>query len=103
MQALVPDKTNVYSFSLAYGHLDFWIRGCADKAVIGCGGKLIARHPRCCDREDMDFDAVHYLPLNAQKINAVDQAAPLAEWDLPLAFAPLRRLMDARMIKTGRR
>jgi len=28
--------------------------------VIGCGGEVIARHPRCYDREDMVFDAVHY-------------------------------------------
>jgi len=35
--------------------------------------------------------------------NALDQAAPLAEWDLPPEFATLRRLMEARMIKAGRR
>ncbi len=51
----------------------------------------------------MVFDAVHYLPLIEQKINALDQAAPLAEWDLPSEFTTLRRLMEARMIKAGRR
>ena len=30
-------------------------------------------------------------------------AAPLAGWDLPEEFATLRRLMEARMIKAGRR
>jgi hypothetical protein len=35
--------------------------------------------------------------------NALDQAAPLAEWELPSEFATLRRLMEARMIKAGRR
>ena len=34
---------------------------------------------------------------------ALDQAAPLAGWDLPEEFATLRRLMEARMIKAGRR
>jgi hypothetical protein len=43
------------------------------------------------------------LPLLEQKIGALDQAAPLAEWDLPAEFQTLRRLMEARMIKTGRR
>ena len=38
-----------------------------------------------------------------KKINVLDQAAPLAEWDLPPEFATLRRLMEARMIKVGRR
>ena len=43
--------------------------------MIGCGGEIIARHPRCYDREDMVFDPVHYLPLIEQKIGALDQAA----------------------------
>ena len=71
--------------------------------MIGSGGEIIARHPRCYDREDMVFDPVHYLPLIEKKINALDQAAPLAEWNLPPEFATLRRLMEARMIKAGRR
>ena len=51
----------------------------------------------------MVFDPVHYLPLLEQKVGALDQAAPLASWDLPAEFATLRRLMEARMIKAGRR
>jgi transposase len=102
-QALVRYKTNDYSVPVAYGHRDVWIRGYVDAVVIGCGGDVIARHLRCYDREDMVFDPVHYLPLIEKKINALDQAAPLAEWELPSEFATLRRLMEARMIKAGRR
>ena len=102
-QALVRYKTNDYSVPVAYGHRDVWLRGYVDVVVIGCGGEVIARHPRCYDREDMVFDPVHYLPLIEKKINALDQAAPLAEWDLPPEFQTLRRLMEARMLKAGRR
>ena len=102
-QALVRYKTNDYSVPVAYGHRDVWIRGYVDEVVIGCGGEIVARHPRCYDREDMIFDPVHYLPLLEKKIGALDQAAPLAEWDLPPEFQTLRRLMEARMIKAGRR
>jgi transposase len=102
-QALVRYKTNDYSVPVAYGHRDVWVRGYVDQVVIGCGGEIVARHPRCYDREDMIFDPVHYLPLIEKKINALDQAAPLAEWDLPAEFQTLRRLMEARMIKAGRR
>ena len=102
-QALVRYKTNDYSVPVAYGHRDVWVRGYVDEVVIGCGGEIVARHPRCYDREDMIFDPVHYLPLIEKKINALDQAAPLAEWDLPAEFQTLRRLMEARMIKAGRR
>jgi hypothetical protein len=43
------------------------------------------------------------LPLIEQKIGALDQAAPLQGWDLPEAFATLRRLLEARMGKAGKR
>ena len=102
-QSLVRYKTNDYSVPVAYGHRDVWLRGYVDQVVIGCGGNVIARHPRCWDREDMVFDPVHYLPLLEQKVGALDQAAPLAGWDLPEEFATLRRLMEAWMIKAGRR
>jgi hypothetical protein len=102
-QSLVRYKTNDYSVPVAYGHREVWLRGYVDQVVIGCGGAVIARHARCWDREDMVFDPIHYLPLLEQKAGALDQAAPLAEWDLPDEFATLRRLMEARMIKAGRR
>jgi len=71
-QALVRYKTNDYSVPVAYGHRDVWVRGYVDQVVIGCGGEIVARHPRCCEREDMIFDPVHYLPLIEKKINALD-------------------------------
>ena len=64
---------------------------------------MIARHPRCYASEDVVFDPIHYLPLIERKINALDQAAPLAEWKLPEEFQTLRRLMEAQMVKMGRR
>jgi hypothetical protein len=38
-----------------------------------------------------------------KKIGALDQAAPLQGWDLPEVFATLRRLLEARMGKGGKR
>ena len=102
-QALVRYRTNDYSVPVAHGHHDVWIRGYVDEVVIGCGGETIARHPRSYEREEVVFDPLHYLPLIEQKINALDQAAPLQGWELPEAFATLRRLMEARMGKQGRR
>jgi transposase len=102
-QSLVRYQTNDYSVPVAHGHQDVWIRGYVDEVVIGCRGEIIARHPRCYEREDVVFDPVHYLALIEQKINALDQAAPLADWDLPPEFQTLRRLMEARMHKAGRR
>ena len=102
-QSLVRYKTNDYSVPVAYGHQDVWIRGYIHEVVIGCRGEVIARHRRCWDRDELVFDPIHYLPLIEQKINALDQAAPLQGWDLPEEFATLRRLMEGRMAKHGRR
>ena len=71
--------------------------------VIACGAAIIARHARSYEREDFVFDPLHYLALLEQKIGALDQAAPLAGWDLPEEFVIFRRLLEARMGKRGKR
>jgi hypothetical protein len=101
--SLVRYKTNDYSVPVAYGHRDVLIRGYVDEVVISCGAETIARHRRSYEREDLVFDPLHYLPLLEKKIGALDQAAPLQGWDLPEGFATLRRLMEARMGKGGKR
>ncbi len=101
--SLVRYRSNDYSVPVAYGHQGVWVRGYVQEVVIGCGAEIIARHPRSYGREDMIFDPIHYLPLLEQKIGALDQAAPLVGWDLPDAFATLRRLLEARMGKPGKR
>src|SRR6516165_3254530 len=86
-----------------YGHREVLIRGYVHEVVICCGAETIARHPRSYEREDFVFNPLHYLPLLEQKIGALDQAAPLVGWDLPEEFATLRRLLEARMAKRGKR
>ena len=73
------------------------------EVVISCGTEVIARHPRSYEREDFVFNPLHYLALLEQKIGALDQAAPLVGWKLPEEFATLRRLIEARMAKRGKR
>ena len=51
----------------------------------------------------MLLEPLHYLPLLERKIGALDQAAPLAGWALPEALGVLRRLLEARLGKAGRR
>jgi hypothetical protein len=86
-----------------YGHREVLIRGYVDEVVISCGAEVIARHPRSYEREDFVFNPLHYLALLEQKIGALDQAAPLVGWELPEDFATLRRLIEARMAKRGKR
>ena len=79
------------------------IRGYVESVVIACGAEIIARHVRSYEREDFVFDPLHYLALLERKTGALDQAAPLVGWGLPEGFAVLRRLLEARMGKPGKR
>ena len=101
--SLVRYRANDYSAPVAYGHRDVLVKGYVDRVVISCGSEVIARHHRSYQRDDFVFDPVHYLPLLEQKTAALDQAAALQGWDLPEEFATLRRLLESRMGRRGKR
>ena len=101
--SLVRYKTNEYSVPVAYGHRDVLVRGYVDEVVISCRSEIIARHPRSYDRDDFVYDPIHYLPLLERKTGTLDQAAPLQGWDLPEEFGTLRRLLESRMGRRGKR
>ncbi len=79
------------------------VRGYVGEVVISCGAEVIARHRRSYGRDDFVFDPIHYLPLLERKTGALDQAAPLAGWELPEEFGVLRRLLESRMGRRGKR
>ncbi len=101
--SLVRYKTNDYSVPVEYGHRDVLVRGYVDEVVISCGSEVIGRHRRSYEWDDFVFDPLHYLPLLEQKTAALDQAAPLVGWDLPNEFDTLRRLMESRMGRRGKK
>ena len=102
-QSMVRYKNNDYSVPVAYAHRQVWLRGYVDDLAIGCQGEEIARHKRSYGKEELVFNPLHYLPLIERKINSFDQAAPLKDWELPEEFHTLQRLMEAQMLKMGRR
>jgi transposase len=101
--SLVRYRGNDYSVPTAYGHREVLVRGYVHEVVIACGAEVIARHHRSYEQEDFVFEPRHYLALLEQKIGALDQAAPLKGWNLPVEFTTLRRLLEARMGKCGKR
>ena len=56
-------------------------------ALCGRGGDQLGAEvaPRS-SRDDFVFDPIHYLPLLERMTGALDQAAPLAGWELPEEF-----------------
>ena len=101
--SLVRYRTNGYSVPVDYGHRDVLVRGYVAEVVISCGSDVIATHPRSYERDDFVYYPIHYLPLLEQKIGALDQAAPLKGWELPDDFGSLRRLLESRMGRRGKR
>jgi transposase len=101
--SLVRYRANDYSVPTEYGHREVLVKGYVHEVVIACGSEVIARHRRSYQREDMIFDPLHYLALLEEKTRALDQAAPLAGWELPECFTQLRRLLEARLQKNGKR
>jgi hypothetical protein len=101
--SLVRYRSNDYSVPTPYGHREVLVKGYVDEVVIASGSKVIARHMRSYEREAVVYDPLHYLELIEQKTRALDQAAPLAGWQLPECFVTLRRLLEARLNKHGSR
>ena len=101
--SLVRYRANDYSVPVAYGDRDVLVWGYVDRVVISCGSEVIAKHPRSYERDDFVYDPIHYLPLLEQKIGALDQAASLQGWELPDEFGTLRRLLESRMGRRGKR
>ena len=101
--SLVRYRGTDYSVPTRFGHCEVLVRGYVHEVVISHGAAVIARHPRSYEHEDFIFDPLHYLSLLEQKSNALDQAAPLNGWELPPVFGDLRRLLEARMGKKGKR
>jgi transposase len=101
--SLVRYRSNDYSVPTQYGHRQVWVKGYVHEVVIACASAIIARHERSYEREAVVFDPRHYLALLEQKTRALDQAAPLAGWQLPECFRQLRRLLEARLKKHGSR
>lgn len=101
--SLVRYRTNDYSVPTQYGYRKVLVKGYVHRVEIGCGSEVIARHERSYERETAVYDPLHYLALLERKIRALDQAAPLAGWQLPECFADWRRLLEARLRKQAAR
>ncbi len=101
--SLVRYKNVDYSVPTEYGHRKVMVKGYVDTVVISYNELIIARHKRSYIDGDFVFNPLHYLALLEMKCRALDQAAPLQRWQLPDVFATLRRLLEVRLERQGRR
>ena len=102
-QSLVRYRTNDYSVPTQYGHREVLVKGYVDHIDICLDADIIARHVRSYGQEEFIYNPLHYLALLERKPRAFDQAAPLQNWVLPEVFDRLRRLLEVRMERRGRK
>lgn len=93
--SLVRFDTNSYSVPTMYAHRPVTVVATVTEVKLIHEDRLIARHPRCWDRERTFFDPVHYLALLERKPGGFDYARPLEQWELPECFGLLRRRLEA--------
>jgi len=102
-QSLVRFDTNSYSVPVKYGHRKITVVATVDEVRLVYEDRLIARHPRCWQREQYLFEPVHYLALLERKPGGFDHARPLEHWQLPPCFGLLRRRLEAEQGGPGTR
>jgi transposase len=95
-QSLVRFDTNSYSVPVKYAHRKITVIATVEEVRFVYEDRLVARHPRCWQREQYIFEPVHYLALLERKPGGFDYARPLENWQLPECFALLRRRLEAQ-------
>jgi hypothetical protein len=101
--SLVRFDTNDYSVPTAYAHHRITVVGTVDTVRVLVGDRVVASHRRRWDREQVTYDPVHYLALLERKPGALDFAAPLEGWELPVCFGILRRRLEGEFGGAGTR
>jgi transposase len=102
-ESLVRFDTNDYSVPVQYAHRQLLIVATIDEVRLVYEDRLVARHPRCWQRERTFFEPVHYLALLERKPGGFDHARPLENWQLPDCYALLRRRLEAADSQHGTR
>jgi len=101
--SLVSFDANQYSVPTEFAHHHVTVVASVDSVRIVAGDRVAAVHARCWDRERVFYDPVHYLAVLERKPGALDFAAPLQGWELPVCFGVLRRRLEAEFGGPGTR
>jgi hypothetical protein len=101
--SLVSFDANQYSVPTEFAHHPVTVIASVDDVRVVAGDRIAAVHLRCWDRERVTYDPVHYLAVLERKPGALDFAAPLEGWELPVCFGVLRRRLEAEFGGPGTR
>jgi transposase len=101
--SLVSFDANQYSVPTEFAHHRATVVASVETVRIVVGDQVAATHRRCWGREQVFYEPVHYLALLERKPGALDFAAPLEGWELPVCFGVLRRRLEAEFGGPGTR
>jgi transposase len=101
--SLVGFDANWYSVPTEFAHHRATVVASVDAVRVVVGDRVAATHRRCWGREQVFYEPVHYLALLERKPGALDFAAPLEGWELPVCFGVLRRRLEAEFGGPGTR
>ena len=88
---------------MKYAHRKLMVVATVEEVRLVYEDRLVARHPRCWQRERTLFEPIHYLALLERKPGGFDYARPLQNWQLPACFGLLRRRLEAADQRHGTR
>jgi transposase len=91
---------NSYSVPRRWAFRSVTVKGYVDRVAVVADGQTVARHDRSYGRHEKVLDPLHFLVVLDHKPAALDHAPVYRDWQLPAAFADLRRRLEDRL---GRR
>jgi transposase len=95
---------NSYSVPRRWAFHAVSVKGSIDRVAVVADGQIIALHTRSYGHREKILDPLHYLVVLETKPAALDHAPVYRDWQLPAAFAELRRSLEARLgPRTGAR
>ena len=92
-----PFDSNRYSVPRRWAFRPVTVKGYVDRVEIVADGQVIATHRRSYGRREKVLDPLHFLVVLERKPAALDHAPVYRDWQLPTAFAELRRDLEGRL------
>jgi hypothetical protein len=91
-------ETNRYSVPADHAYPTLTLRAYPFAVEVLHGQEILARHPRCYEREQDIIDPLHYLPLLAQRPGAFEHAQSIRRWrsEWPPAYEQLLSHLQRR-------
>jgi transposase len=72
------------------------VKGYVDRIEVVAEGAVVARHPRCYQRDQQVLDPLHYLATLGRRPAALDHSRVYRDWRLPAEFTRLRDTLEQR-------